>query len=621
VRGLGSFEQAAAFAQQHGPLLGPPHVGMLWCSLRRLLLAGTFGSCDDEAPAGGRRASLPPAAMAALTQAALLTSQRGPGLPPLGATAALACLAAARRRGFEPSRLQARVLRRLKARLRDSIVGNAAAPTPRQLGDSLVALSELGWQLNGDQLRSVASAAEAAATGGVGAVTTGICSGGEAGLLLVGYARARAIAAPGDRLEGPREERLAAPLFDAFAGAIVNVGGGASRVRSSAGNSSCGDSDDGSGGGGGGTEGGSNVPPDCPPGSGGASSDAGAQADAQDDAWAAQAAAVLEALSSLPCAPNLIEAPERQAALEALLDLLQHRMRRLGGRELAAAAAALDRIGIDPWDGWAAELHTALAADGGERMQQLTGHAAVTLLCALPRLGPAPPEGLLAGLCRAASGRLQECSARQLAAAPVALLALRHRPPRYWLDAYWVAAAGADWEGVPVDEIAGMAAATAWLVRGAGGGRVCAPPAAWSSAVTAAICGGGTGWRRLSSAHRQAAETALEELGAQQVVAAAPAAAAASWPLEGAFAAAPAAAAAAAAPLAASVAVAAAASAIDGQKPRLQPVAKPIAHVDGCSHLPRPPTASAGVEQQRLAAQDLPGQPRSQGGVAVVAPL
>ncbi|KAI8476373.1 MAG: hypothetical protein J3K34DRAFT_455728 [Monoraphidium minutum] len=492
ARGVGSFEQAAEFAQTHGPHAGPLHVGMLWCRLRRLLppADGGAGAPRAAAAAGGgppRAAALPPAAMLALRLAAVLTSQHGRRLPPLGAAAALSCLAASRVGGFDAARLQPRVLRRLKAQLRDAATGAAAAADPRQLGDSLIALSDLGWPLQRGQMLAVAAAAQAAVAAAAErpagrSAARGGCSGEEAGLLLVAYARARAAALPHDRLAADKELELASALFDALVAPLTAHGGGGGEAPAAAAEDWQGASGGSSGG----------APPS-----------------------AAQAAAALQALASLPCAPRLLSPPRRQAGLEALLEAVQRGMLRLGGAQLAGAAAALDELGVEPWPAWGRDLFAALGSGGAAG--QLPAPLALALLRALPRLGAPPPCGgaLAAALCRAASGRLAECSASQLAAAPVALLALRHRPPPYWLDAFWAAAAARDWRGVPAADLAGMAAAAAWLARG---GAARPPPAEWRACVEAALLGGGRpagrggGRARLTAAHRAAALAALAEL-------------------------------------------------------------------------------------------------------------
>jgi hypothetical protein len=537
--GISSFEQAAAFMQRYALALGPQHMAVLWCRLRRLLVQGEGGDSggldctqwlgagsgdggsgsgsgsggDSERPPPPPRRDLPPAAMSALKQAAALTIRCGRELPPLGVAAALAALAAARPRGFDPGRLQTHVRRRLKAQLRDAAAAAAArGATPQQLGEALLSLCELGWQLQGQQLaRFAAAAATMVAPAGVaprreaaggsggdssdgsrggsggaapdrssgsdgggaaaanrrggGSDSALACTPAEAGLLLFALARAEAMVAELGAAAASEAAPLAGALFDAYSASLVAApaaaGGGDSDDVVSSG--------EGSGGKGGGGEG--------PPSS--------SQHDAAGGGLAAAAAAVsvLQALSALPGASALLAS--RAASLEALLELLQRALPALPGPQLAAATVALHALGVEPWPAWAASLHAALALPG--RLQELPGPLACALLRALPELGPAPPgDALTAALARCASGRLHECGGAALAAAPLGLLAARHRPPRYWLDAFWAGSARADWARAPPADVAGMAAAVAWLARGRGAGGTAgdaAAPPGWCGRV------------------------------------------------------------------------------------------------------------------------------------------
>jgi len=534
ARSVSTFEQAAAFTQQFMPVLGPWQIAMLWCRVRQLLLQGDcnvssvqaranltaqvpankqdlgsqrhqpftsqqavhmFGgggssssssSVDksaqrsNAAAAKGQRgahstsssssSTLAPAAMATLKNMAALTIRCGRELPPLGAAAALLSLAAAQRRGFNPSRLQSHVLRRLKAQLRDVVATGAAGASPQQLAESLLALADLGWKLQRRQLLTVAAVAAGSAAEAGGAPGWRECSAAEAGLLLVALARSQATVLPKDRLALEEEMQLASALFDAYAEPLVAaVADGKGAVASST------------------------------------------------AADAAAAAAVLQALSVLACAPQLLLPPPRQAAAQVVLEVLEQHMQALDGTQLAAAAVALDQLGIEPWEDWLRDLHAALAQPGAP--MQLPGALVCGVLCALPHLGAPPPDALVADLARALSGRLCECSARQIAAAPVALLALRHQPQRYWLDAYWTASAACDARAVPPMELAGAVAASEWLARGSGA----APSPEWCARMGAALAAAAAGdgaEEGLTAAHWRAAAEALAALGGGELGAA-----------------------------------------------------------------------------------------------------
>jgi hypothetical protein len=496
ARDIGSFEQAVAFTQRYAAALGPQHMAMLWCRLRQLLLpawgeepAGAGAAPAAAGPASVRwvgagarapppRRGIPPVGMAALTQAAALTVRCGRELPPLGAAAALAALAAARARGFDPARLQAHVLRRLKAQLRDVVAAGAPAATPQQLGEALLALCELGWRLQGPQLGRVTGAAAgmlgSGSGGGGGSGGAQGCSPEEAGLLLAALAQAEALGACHEGLAPGEGAPLAAALFDAYAKSLIARGASAS----ASGDGSVGGAQEAQGAG--------------AHGSSAGAGDGPAAAAAAAAAAGGAAAAVLQALSTLPGAPALLAPRGRAAALEALLEMLQAAMPALSGPQLAAAAVALHTLGVEPWEPWCAALHGELARPG--RLAALSGPLACALLRALPELAPAPPpaDSLVASLARCASGRLQECAPAELAAAPLGLLAARHRPPNYWLDAYWAASAAADWRAAPPMDVAGMAAAVGWLARerrgggGSGSGSGAAPPG-WCERVAAAL--------------------------------------------------------------------------------------------------------------------------------------
>ena len=485
ARAVGSFEAAADFARQHRQRLGAAHAGLLWCRLRRLLLelppaasggestawvAGLEGAAGEgvvmlgggavsssgdgggaSAAAPRRRGALPPAAGAAIRQAMALTARCGRDLTPLGAAAALTAMAAARRRGFDAHHLDLQLLRRLRAQVRAAVAAGAARATPRQLAECLLALPEVGWELQAEQLAAVADAACAAAPA-LGA--------GDAGLLLAGMARVGAAARPGDRTAaGDALLEAAGALFDAYHAGVVAVS--------------------------------TNGPAD-----------------------AAAAASVLQALSALPGARRrlLAHSPARQAALEALLEAIERQMGALGGAQLAVTAVAAARLGAEPWPSWLDALHASLALPG--RLQALPGPLLAALLAALAAFAPAqpPPRALVFDAARALSGRLAECAPTALAGVPLSLLALRAAPPPYFLEAFWQSAARADWRGVDAMRVAGMAAAAGWLATRAGfGARPARAPGAWRAGVRAAL--GAADAAALPDAHRAAALAALRALG------------------------------------------------------------------------------------------------------------